>query len=466
MSGTLDRAVVARALDHLVEQHSPKGSQVGWLMIASIFIESWDLYSIAFILIFLSQIFHPSSWLLGLTGAATQGGAVVGALAGGWLTDRVGRRVVFLGTMLMFFVFGTAQAFVPNMGVLAAVRFFLGIPLGADIANGYTYIMEYMQRGKREVMGNRWQFVFALGEVVAIAVVLVFLVMKVPPDTLWRVVLGLSGLPAIILFLLRYNLPETVIWLVQRGRFREAKRVAQQMYGDSLEMLPDEDVEVPPARLTAFIADVRRNRIAWRATLYGWIACFAESTEFSTFAFYLPVLFVLLNVSGILQTNLITLAIYLIAVISGWVGPIITPKIGQRKLSIWGFAIVFVSLIVAAIAIYTNMLILLPFVAAAMLWGHYWDAENVMTIPSMVASSAYRGTASGFSYVFVKLPSFLSIFLFPTLFGAIGKANATLFIAVFPLIGLLAALFLLPEVYGYKDEAGAEAAAPIAASGS
>lgn len=451
MSTPVDTAVARRTIDHLVEQHSPRGARVGWLMIASIFIESWDLYSIAFILIFLSQIYHPSSWLLGLTGAGTQGGAVIGALAGGWLTDRVGRRAVFLGTMLMFFVFGTAQAFVPNMEALAVLRFFLGIPLGADIANGYTYIMEYMQRGQRDVMGNRWQFVFALGEVISIAVVLVFLVARIPADLLWRIVLGLSGLPALILFVLRYNLPETAIWLIERGRYREAKRVAAQMYGDSLDMLPDADVDVPHPRLHAFLAEIRGNPIAWRATLYGWIGCFCESTEFSTFGFYLPVLFVLLGVSGIFATNLLTLGIYLIAVISGWVGPLITPRIGQRNLSMWGFGIVFVSLVAAAIAIYTNTLIALPFAAAAMLWGHYWDAENVMTIPSVVAPAEYRGTASGFSYMFVKLPGFLSIFLFPPFFDAIGKGNATLFIAVFPLIGFLAARYLLPEVYGYAE---------------
>jgi Na+/melibiose symporter-like transporter len=87
-----------------------------------------------------------------------------------------------------------------------------------------------------------------------------------------------------------------------------------------------------------------------------------------------------------------------------------------------------------------------------MLWGHYWDASNCMTIPSMVARPQYRGTASGFAYMFVKLPSFLSIFLFPALFGAIGQANATLFVAIFPLIGLLAAIFILPEVYGFEQD--------------
>jgi hypothetical protein len=54
--------------------------------------------------------------------------------------------------------------------------------------------------------------------------------------------------------------------------------------------------------------------------------------------------------------------------------------------------------------------------------------------------------------MFVKAPSFLAIFLFPTLFGAIGQAGATLFCAIFPLMGLLAAIFILPEVYGYEHD--------------
>jgi hypothetical protein len=87
-----------------------------------------------------------------------------------------------------------------------------------------------------------------------------------------------------------------------------------------------------------------------------------------------------------------------------------------------------------------------------MLWGHYWDASNCMTIPTVVARPEYRGTASGFAYMFVKAPSFLAIFLFPTLFTAIGQAGATLFVAIFPLIGFLAAAFLLPEVYGFEND--------------
>ena len=440
------------AVRHLVQNYSPKGNRVGWLMMASILVEAWDLYSIAFVLIFVKEQFNPGALELGLAAAGTQGGALVGALLGGWLSDRIGRRWMFLGTMTMFVVLALAQAFVPNMTWLIIIRFLLGVPLGSDISTGYTYIMESMAKGQREVMGNRWQFMFAVGEVLTLAVIALFLVFEVNHETLWRVVLGLGAVPALIILFLRHDVPETAVWLVQKGRFREAKVVAQHMYNDNLAMLPDQDVVIPKPSTASFIADLRKDPIRWRATLYGWIACFAQGSEFSTFGFYLPVLFTMVGVSTVLGNNLVTMALFSFAAISGWVGPLLTPKIGHRGIGIAGFGIVLVSLLVAAAALYTDHKYILPFAAAAMLWGHYWDASNCMTIPTMVARPQYRGTASGFAYMFVKLPSFLAIFLFPSLFTAIGQANATLFCAIFPLIGLLAAIFILPEVYGYEAD--------------
>ncbi len=441
-----------QAVRHMVSNYNPSGNRVGWLMMSSILVEAWDLYSIAFVLVFIRNQYHPDPLLLGLAAAGTQGGALVGALVGGWLSDKVGRRVMFLSTMVMFIIFAVLQAFVTSVGWLVLVRFILGVPLGSDISNSYTYIMESMPKGTREVMGNRWQFMFAVGEVLTLAVIAVFLVTNLHPELIWRVTLGLGAVPALVILLMRHDLPETAVWLIRHGRFREAKKVSLQMFHDGLDMLPDRDVAVPRPRPSAFLADLRRDPIRWRATLYGWIACFCQGSEFSTFAFYIPVLFVSLGVSSILGTDLVTMGLYVIAAISGWVGPLLTPRIGHRGIGIAGFGIVLVSLLVAAWAIWSGHPGLLPFVAAAMLWGHYWDASNCMTIPTLVARPEYRGTASGFAYMFVKLPSFLAIFLFPLLFTAIGQAGATLFVAIFPLIGLLAALFILPEVYGFEQD--------------
>ncbi len=89
------QAAMDSAVRYLVTNYNPKGERIGWLMMASILVEAWDLYSIAFVLIFIRDIFHPSPAMLGLAAAGTQGGAIVGALAGGWLADALGRRVVF-----------------------------------------------------------------------------------------------------------------------------------------------------------------------------------------------------------------------------------------------------------------------------------------------------------------------------------------------------------------------------------
>jgi MFS family permease len=440
------------AVRHLVTNYNPKGNKIGWLMMSSILVEAWDLYSIAFVLVFIRDQYHPDPLMLGLAAAGTQGGALIGALLGGWLSDKIGRRVMFLATMIMFIVLALAQAFVTNIFWLVVVRFLLGVPLGSDISNGYTYIMESMPKGEREVMGNRWQFMFAVGEVLTLAVIAIFLIIDLPHELVWRVTLGLGALPALIILLMRHDLPETAVWLIRHGRFREAKRVSASMYSDDLPMLPDKDIVVQKPRPSAFLADIRKDPIRWRATLYGWIACFCQGSEFSTFAFYLPVLFVMVGVSSILGIDLVTMALYCVAAVSGWVGPMLTPKLGQRGIARAGFAIVFVSLLVAAWALYSGTTWVLPFAAAAMLWGHYWDASNCMTIPTVVARPEYRGTASGFAYMFVKLPSFLAIFLFPSLFAAVGQATATLMVAIFPLVGFLAATFILPEIYGYEHD--------------
>jgi hypothetical protein len=53
------RSVIDSTVRHLVTNYSPQGNRVGWLMMASILVEAWDLYSIAFVLIFIRDQYHP-----------------------------------------------------------------------------------------------------------------------------------------------------------------------------------------------------------------------------------------------------------------------------------------------------------------------------------------------------------------------------------------------------------------------
>jgi len=276
-------------------------------MLASILVDAWDFNTISLVLVFIREQYNPDRLLLGLAAGGTQAGAIIGALFGGWLTERIGRRIMFLATMIMFIVFGLAQAVVFSVVMLVAVRCVLGLALGSDIATGFAYIMECMPKWQREVMGNRWQLAFAVGQAISLLFLIAFLLSGMSHVWVWRITLGLGGLPAFIILILRWDLPETSMWLVRQGRFREARRVSQQMYNDGLDMLPNEDVTVTQPSATEFLRDIERDPIRRRATYYSWLATFCQSAEFSTFGFYIPVLFVILGVSSLVGTNVILL---------------------------------------------------------------------------------------------------------------------------------------------------------------
>ncbi len=446
------RALSDEAAQRVMNQPgTASGSRAGWLMISTILIEAWDLYSISFLLIFIKKDFGSDPLLVGLASGAVQLGALIGCFAGGWIADKFGRKKVFITTMILFVVLALAQGFVTSMWELIFIRFLLGFPLGSDISSGYAYIMEAMPRGKREVMGNRWQGMFAIGEIVAIAVITVMFFLGIDHETLWRIGLALGAVPALALLLGRLKISDTALSLIQRGKFTKAKQVSQQMFGDSLDMLPDEDFQIdrPSTRdfLKSIWADETRRagqhlRLDLQCLPRRGIRCFrvlpadhsggrrhfqeqrgrhqpADARD-------------LLHRRG---RRFRRAADY----------PENRPS---RDLPVGGYGIAFLSLLLAAVAIWLDQGILLLVAAAALMWGHYWDASNGMTITSMVAPSRYKGTASGFGYMFVKLAAFVTLVLFPVLLAAAGTALATAIVSVISLVGFLAARFILPRSTG------------------
>ena len=247
-------------------------SRGGWMMIATILIEAWDLYAISFLLIFIKDEYNPSAAQLGLATAAVQGGALIGALLGGVVADRLGRKRVFILTMILFIVLALAQGFSQNIWDLIIIRFLIGIPLGSDIANGYAYIMESMSKGAREKMGSRWQFMFGLGEVLAIVIITLMYLTGMGHGILWRIGLALGAVPALVLLLYRLDLPETPLSLLNRGQFRKAKEVSRELFDDPLEMLPDEDVQLERPKVSDFIEVMFADPVKKRATIFGWIS--------------------------------------------------------------------------------------------------------------------------------------------------------------------------------------------------
>jgi MFS family permease len=390
----------------------------------------------------------------------------VSGLLGGLVADRLGRKRVFILTMIMFIVLAAAQGFSMNIWDLIIIRFLLGIPLGSDIANGYAYIMESMSKGAREKMGTRWQFMFGLGEVFAILVITVMYITGIDHEVLWRVGLALGAVPAVILLLARLDLPETPLSLLHRGQFVKAKEMSQRLFDDPLEMLPNEDVKLEKVKVDDFLKVMWADPVKKRATIFGWISNACQGAEFTAFAFYLPVILVVAGVGvsssgNITGTNLVTALIYVLATISGFVAPLMLPRIGHRGLAMWGYGLAFAGLVVGAFALLNDWKVIIVVAACVLMWGHYWDASNGMTIVSMVAPPRFKATASGFGYLFVKAASFFGAFVFPVMTAAWGSFWATLAVSLLSLTGFLSAKYILPEMYGYVEQE--EVAAAVAA---
>jgi MFS family permease len=426
------------------------------MMIATILIEAWDLYAIAFVLVFINEEYHPTAAQLGLATAAVQGGALIGALLGGVVADRLGRKRVFILTMVLFVLLALAQGFSRNIWDLIIMRLLIGIPLGSDISNGYAYIMESMPKGKREQMGSRWQFMFGAGEVASILVITAMYMTNMPHDILWRVALALGAVPAVILLLGRLNLPETPLSLLQRGQFAKAKKVSKRLFDDSLDMLPNEDVVVAKPKLSDFLQVIWADPKKRRTTIFGWISNACQGAEFTAWGFYLPVILILSGVGvsssgNLVGSNLVTAGIFCLASLSGFVAPLMLPKIGHRGVAMWGFGLAFVGLLIGGFAIQYDWKIVIVIGACILMWGHYWDASNGMTLCSMVAPPRFKATASGFGYVFVKAASFFGAFVFPLVSQSLGKSGATFVVAIISMTGFLSAKFILPEMYGYVE---------------
>jgi hypothetical protein len=126
----------------------------------------------------------------------------------------------------------------------------------------------------------------------------------------------------------------------------------------------------------------------------------------------------------------------------------------------WGFGLAFLGLVLGAIAMMYDWKPVIVLGACGLMWGHYWDAANPMTLCSMVAPPRFKATATGVGYAWIKVASFFGAFAFPVLSVRLGAAGATFLVAVASLVGFVTAALLLPEIYGYVETEEVAAHAP------
>src|SRR3979409_1272640 len=128
-------------------------------------LEFFDYFLIGFVLAFLLGPWQLTSGQSATVLMSSGIGAIVGAYAWGWLADRIGRRKVFIGTVLNFSIATGLLYFTPDngWGYLAIMRFFVGVGVGGLACVDLPLVQEFMPSSKRGWVGGIVTCVIPLG---------------------------------------------------------------------------------------------------------------------------------------------------------------------------------------------------------------------------------------------------------------------------------------------------------------
>jgi sugar porter (SP) family MFS transporter len=173
---------------------------------------------------------------LGLT-AFTEGfvvsilifGAAIGALVGGRLADKYGRRHNILMLAGIFAIGTLGCVFAPAWPILALFRFILGLAVGGASATVPVYLAEVSPYEKRGSLVTRNEFMIVLGQFAAFVINAIIFNIWGQHDGVWRFMLVVAVLPAFALFFGMLRMPESPRWLSSQGRDVEALAVLKQV---------------------------------------------------------------------------------------------------------------------------------------------------------------------------------------------------------------------------------------------
>ncbi|MEW1833709.1 MFS transporter [Microbacterium sp. NPDC079995] len=192
------------------------GSGAGWAL------DAMDVGLISFVIAALVNEWQLTTAETSWIASAGFAGMAIGATVGGLLADRIGRRSVFALTLLVYGVATGASALAGGLVALIALRFLVGLGLGAELPVASTYVSEFAPARMRGRIIVVLEAFWAVGWT-ASALIGYLVIPSVPEG--WRWALAIGAIPAVYALVVRWALPESPRWLSSRGRVTDADRV-------------------------------------------------------------------------------------------------------------------------------------------------------------------------------------------------------------------------------------------------
>lgn len=171
-----------------------------------------------------SQLGTVTPAIAGALGSYALFGVLVGALLAGSVGDILGRRKVMLASYAWFSVGMGITAMTSSVAGFGALRFITGLGVGALLATTAALVAEYAPKGKKNLLNAVVYSGIMVGSLLA-ALLAILLLEHIG----WRGMFSIGALPLVTLLPLAYlKMPESVQWLVTRGRMDEARALAER----------------------------------------------------------------------------------------------------------------------------------------------------------------------------------------------------------------------------------------------
>ncbi len=214
-------------------------------------------------------------------------GAFIGALFWGTISDYIGRRVSFASTIGIFAVFTGLVAVAWNVLSLSVLRFISNFGLGGTIPVALTITAEFMPSRIRGSVSSGVLAAFPLGLALAAGLSLLIL-----PAYGWRALFLIGVAPAVLLVVLNRYMPESVRYLISRGRINQAARTVEEIERRAGETTPapvqpndlSVDVAVSPGVTVLQLLTPERRR----STILAWVVSFCFFWSSNGILFMLP----------------------------------------------------------------------------------------------------------------------------------------------------------------------------------
>ena len=299
-------------------------------------IYGYDSSNIGGALLFITKEFNLSVGQQQLVTTAVVVGEVLGALFGGALANRIGRKrsmVLVAGTFALFSLLSALAWSVPS---LIVARLLLGLTIGVSVVVVPVFVAESAATKVRGALLVLYQVATVIG------IILGYLVAWALAQTeSWRWMLGLAAIPGALITVTLLRLPDTARWYMMRGRRAEARKTLAQVEGPGVDLdaeLDDMQAALSQGKKGSWRDMIRKPFL--RATIFVvGLGFFVQITGINAIVYYSPRIFEAMGFSG----NAALLGLPALVQVAGlaavFVSLVLVDRMGRRPILLTGIGI-------------------------------------------------------------------------------------------------------------------------------